>query len=131
MAGDVKTVDSDEQLPTPDYQNPFPGILGELQKIAESLGAIAEQQPATFLIVNGSAPVSIAQHQWQRLHISRLVVFASAAGGAILTIGTRAINIQVGVGATDVPLVDTIERGVDVALTGPANLTGWLIATPE
>lgn len=131
MAGDVKTADSEEALPTPDYQNPFPGILGELRKVALALGAIAEQQPATFVIVNGAPPVSIAGHQWQRLRVSRLVVFASAAGAAVLTIGTAPINVQVAVGATDVPLSVTIERGVDITLTGPANLSGWLIATPE
>lgn len=130
MAGTTALTDSDEVLPTPE-QNPFPGVLGALERIAEALGSIERQEASTFVIVNGAAPVSISAHQWQRLHVQRLVVFASAAGGAVLNIGTGSYAIQVAAGATDVPLLLVIERGVDVSLTGPANLTGWLVATPE
>lgn len=133
MAGDTKET-GPGTLATPGdptLTDPFPGIQATLDGILDELRGVSRRGPGRFDL-GANANSAIAGADWLRVRTALLVVSCSAAGTAVLTIGSFARTFQVIAGVTSIPFPETIERGADVTITGTAaDLTGYLVGTPE
>lgn len=133
MSGDTKeTAPSTLATPSdPALNDPFPGIQATLDGILDELRGVSRRGPGRFDL-GVDANTLISGSDWLRIRAAFLVVSCSAAGTAVLTIGSFARTFNIVAGVTPIPFPETIERGADVTLTGTAvGLTGYLIATPE
>lgn len=139
MAGDVKETQSGDVLATPNYADPFPGILDELQNIRDLLRGVGKNAQETFAVgfplTLGSARDNFATMMWQRLHIAEIVLNPNAAGTAGIQIGTRVWLWNVaGAGPIVIPFYQTIERGTDVTIPAAASAQDeplLITGTPE
>lgn len=134
MAGDTKETQSGDALAVPNYVDPFPGILDELQNIRDLLRGIGNDAQQTF-IVGLQASAEFASPMWQRLHVQEIVLNVNGIGTAGIQIGTRVWLWNVADnGPTVVPFYQTIERGTDVVIPSTATAQDaplLITATPE
>lgn len=131
MAGDNKTTDSRAEADAPDWGDPFPSIQSTLDAILAAARGSVAAGPGIFDI-EAAGLSGFASHDWQKVRAERLIVSASAAGTATLTIGSFVRTWNIAAGVSNIPYIATIERGTDIVLGGTAvGITGYIIGTPE